>query len=316
MNDFFSNMYTGFVQISILAIIVVIGFICDKIGLYTQTTAKLTNGLLFYIITPAVVIRSFCNIQFTPQNGKTFLIALLFGVLLQVVGIFLALPFFNKNQNGCIFKYASIYGNVGYMGLPLSQAILGDEGVFICSVFISTFNLFAFTHGVVLMTRDQEKTAGRINLKKIFINPGTIGILIGMPIFLLGIPLNSAKIIYEPISMMAELNTPVAMLLFGTYIANTDLKTTFKQKESYLVVLIKLVALPALMVALGKIFNLDRSLLVATAILAGAPTANNTVMFAAQFGKDTGLASKLSALCSIISIVTLPVWIAIAEALI
>lgn len=57
----------------------------------------------------------------------------------------------------CIYKYAAIYGNVGYMALPLAEAELGAEGVFFCSGVLIPFNIFAFTHGIYLMSGESAK---------------------------------------------------------------------------------------------------------------------------------------------------------------
>lgn len=48
-------------------------------------------------------------------------------------------------------------------------------------------------------------------------------------------------------------------------------------------------------------------------IAASAPPANITVVFAAKYNKDTGLASQTVAIVSFISIVTMPLWIGLAS---
>ena len=55
------------------------------------------------------------------------------------------------------------------------------------------------------------------------------------------------------------------------------------------------------------------ALLVSCVIQAAAPSANNTVMFAAKYDRDTGVASKTVAFVSFVSIITIPVMIALAN---
>lgn len=57
---FIENMLTAAQQVAILAILVVAGLLCDKAGIYTEKASRLTNNLLFYIVTPAVIVESFC----------------------------------------------------------------------------------------------------------------------------------------------------------------------------------------------------------------------------------------------------------------
>ena len=56
-----------------------------------------------------------------------------------------------------------------------------------------------------------------------------------------------------------------------------------------------------------------RKLLTSCIISASAPTANNTVMFAAKYGRDTGLASKAVAVITFLSILTMPLMIALSQ---
>ena len=60
---FFQNMSMAAQQVAILYLIVAVGFIADRIGIFKQTTAKMSNDLLFYVITPTVIVQSFLNME-------------------------------------------------------------------------------------------------------------------------------------------------------------------------------------------------------------------------------------------------------------
>lgn len=305
---FLQNLAIAAKQVGILYIIVAVGFICDKTGLFKEKTARLSNDLLFYIITPAVIVTAFMSMDNTPENYKKLLLAFVFAVVLQVVGALLAMPFFRDKtkKDNSIYKFASNYGNVGYMALPLANAVLGAEGVFYCSVVVMVFNVFSFTHGIKIMTGEKS-----FDPKKLFLNPGTIAVLIGLPLFIFGVKL--PEIIQTPVDYLASLNTPLAMIFFGTYLANTDLKTMFKDKRIYLTALIKLILLPLCMLGLFKVLGITGALVPSIILSSSAPSANNTVMFAAKYDKDAPCASKVVALVSFISIITMPVMIALAQ---
>jgi hypothetical protein len=170
------------------------------------------------------------------------------------------------------------------------------------------FNLFSFTHGIFILGVSKDS---KINFKKMLINPGTIGVAIGLPILLSGIQL--PKIIASPLASFAALNTPLAMLIFGTYLANTDLLKMFKDKNIYLAATVKLIVLPLLMLGIFNLFNIPHDLKIAMTITSSAPSANNTVVFAGKYDLDTGTASKTVALISFMSIITMPVMIALAS---
>ena len=103
------------------------------------------------------------------------------------------------------------------------------------------------------------------------------------------------------------------MLIFGTYLANTNAKAALKEWRILTVALVKLILIPCICLGLFKLFGLSGTLLTSLIISASAPTANNTVMFAAKYDKDTGLASQTVAIVSFLSIITMPVFIGISS---
>ena len=301
-------------QVAILYVLVAVGAIADKIGIYTEKVAKSCTDLLFYIITPAVIIESFYSLEYNPETAKSLFVAIGCGFVLHIVSACISSLVFNKCDidQGCIYKYSCAYGNCGYMALPLANAVLGDEGVFYCSAVIISFQIFSFTHGIHTITKGKQGEKVKFDVKKLILNPGVISVIIGLPIFLLSLKL--PEIISSPINYIASLNTPVAMLIFGTYIANTNFRSIFKNWRIFAVALVKLIILPLLLLSAFRLVGITGSLLVALSISAGAPTANNTVMFAAKYDRNTGLASQTVAVVSFISIITLPVMIALAQA--
>lgn len=311
MQFFLQNMSAAAGQVFILYVIVAVGFIADKLHVFTEKTARASNDLLFYIVTPCVIINSFLSTSFTKATASGFAIAICCSVVAHIVGIAFAAPLFNnkEDKNSVVFKYACIYGNLGYMALPLANAVLGETGVFYCSGGVIVFNTLSFTHGIWLINKGNKDI--KFNIKTLILNPGVISVIIGLPLFLLSVKLPS--VVQQPISFIASMNTPLAMLFFGTYLANTDLKTMFKVKEQYVIMLVRLIGVPLVIMGVCKIFSLNEVLTTACMISAAAPSANNTVMFSAKYGKDTALASKIVALNSFVSIITLPVMIALSQ---
>ena len=306
---FFANMKIAAEQVAVLYIMILVGVVCDKLGVFTEKTGKACTNLLFYIITPAVIIESFLSQEFTKESAVKLLISVGCGMLMHVVAIAINTPLFSRGDHdrNCVYKYGAIYGNVGYMTLPLTAAVLGDEGVFYCSAVVMAFNVFSFTHGVFMMDNDLKK----FDPKLLILNPGIISVLIGLPFYLLSVQL--PEIIHKPITFISSTQTPVAMLVFGTFLSNTKLGDIFKNGKIFLVALSKLVVLPAIMVLLYRLMGLSGTLLTALTISACAPSANNTVMFSAKYSKDTGLAAQVVATVSFISIITIPIIIATVQ---
>ena len=310
---FWQNCLIAVKQVVILYIIVAGGYVCDKTKVFTEKTARACNNLLFCAITPCVIVNSFLTTEFSADTARGLLLAAGCAALTHVTGIVLSLPFFRdtKKPNNGIFKFASVYGNMGYMALPLAQAVLGSEGVFYCSAGIIMFQVFCFTHGAWVMSRGGETNA-KFDPKRLLLNPGVIAVCIGLPLFLLR--LKMPEVITKPISFVGSMNTPLAMLMLGTYISNAGMKTLFKNKEQYLVAAVKIIAVPLAVYGVLRLTGLvTGALLTACIIQASAPSANNTVMFAAKYDRDTGVAAKTVSFVSFASVLTMPVMIALTQ---
>ena len=307
---FLQNVLAAGQQVIILYIIVAVGFICDKTKVYTEKAARLTNDLLFYIVTPCIIIQSFTNVEFTHENFRNLMMSFIGGTVLHLAGILISLPLFNKHpiETKSVYKFAIVQGNVGYMVLPLAAAVLGEEGVFFCSGVLIPFNICQFTYGMYLM-----KGKGSFQAKSLILNPGVISVVLGLPLFILNVKL--PQIISAPVGYIASLNTPLAMLMFGTYLAKTDLKKTFFRKESYVVAVTKLFLVPLISIGIYRLLGLTGTLLTALTISASAPSANSTVMFSTKYNRDNAAASQTVAVVSFLSVITMPIMIALSQAI-
>ncbi len=310
MKLFLAYIPTAFVQVAMLGVLIAVGFTADKCRIYSEKTARATNDLLFYIVTPSVIINSFLNVELTAENGIGFLKAALIAVAFHaVLALVIGALYRKTGKDRRVFQFGTMYGNVGYMGLPLAQAVAGNMGVFYCSAAVAVFNIFAFTHGVRLMRQGDEG----MNWKKLIINPGAIGIVIGLPLFLLNVKLPT--VFSQAIGYVGGMNTPLAMIMLGTYLANTDLPDMFKRKENYAVAALKLIVWPLVGITVLYLIGVRGELLLASSVFLAAPSATNTVMFSAKYGHDAGVASKLCGFTTMLAVLTMPICMALAKAL-
>ncbi len=308
---FLQNMLTSGTQVLTLFLLAGVGFAADKLGFYTAKTAKATTNLIFYTVTPSVIINSFLKMEYSVENLRYFFIALACGMCTHFVGMALCAPFFRKlpAYRRSVYKFACIFGNMGYMCLPLAEKVVGTQGVFLCSSAVVSYNIVAFTYGIrVMSASDDQKEKPKLGLKSLILNPGVIAVLIGLPLYIFSVKLPAP--LADALSGIGSLNSPLAMIILGTYIANSDFKKLFTQKEHYLILLLKQVCMPLIMITAYRLLGLSGTVLTACGISASAPTAANTVMFAAKYEKDTAAASQAVAFGTLMAVVTMPFMIA------
>lgn len=308
---FLDNLKTIAMQVLIFYMIAGIGFVTDKIGIFKQADGKRLIDLLFNVILPIAIIRTFMTMEYSREHVKGILIAFACSLATHIFGAGLALLTFRKRslKERGIYHYATILSNAAFLALPLAKSVIGDEGIFYCSVYVAVFNIISFTLGIYEISGHEAK----IDLKKLILNPGSVAVIIGLPLFFLQpeIP----YFIDYPMQLVGNCNSPLAMIVFGTFLANSNFKNMFAKKEIYIVSLLRLVVIPLCMLGLFYLCGVRGALLVAMTISASAPTATNTAMYAAKYDNDTALGSELAAQSTVLSIATMPVVVALASIL-
>lgn len=308
---FLENLKTIALQVLILYLIAGVGFVTDKTGIFKQKDAKRLIDLLFNVILPIAIIHTFMTMEYSAEHVKGILFAFICAFATHIFGMLISLLTFRKRslKERGIYHYATILSNAAFLALPLAKSVIGTAGIFYCSVYVAVFNMVAFTIGIYEISGHEAK----LDLKKIILNPGTISVLIGLPLFFL--QLDIPYIIEYPMELVGSCNSPLAMIVFGTFLANSSFKNMFAKKEIYFVSFLRLLVIPLCMIGVFYLCGVRGPLLIAMAISASAPTATNTAMYAAKYGNDTALGSELAAQSSVLSIITMPVVVALASLL-
>ena len=288
-------------QVTVVFILIAVGFILKKTKTVNEEGVKQLANILLLFVTPSVLITAYQR-DFKPELALNLLIAVLFSIIIHIVMILISSIIYRKEPSNKyrINIFSSIYSNCGYMAVPLLSAVLGDTGVFYGSAYLAIFNILVWTHGVSVYSGSIKS----LSLKKAFINPGVIGSLISLILFFFSIKL--PPIILEPVKYMAGLNTPLAMLILGSYLANVDFKKTFKKLSIYGVFFLRLILFPTIAFFLARLMNLQSEVLAANLICAACPVATISTLFAARYDLDAGYSSEIVSISTLLSIITIP----------
>ncbi len=296
-----------FNQVAILFILILLGAVLSRAKIITKNGAAVMTDICLTVVTPCVIIKSFMR-EFTRDSLNMLLTSFLLAFLSHLLFIIISRAVTDKDKSReRVLQFAAVFSNCGFMAIPLQQAILGDEGVFIGSAFIAIFNLFTWSYGIILMSGDKKY----LSPKKLVLNPGIIGLAIGLVIFFFSLPIPS--IASEPVSYLAALNTPLPMMIIGFHLSESNPFSIFKDIKALLVIALRLAFLPAVAIALMYLGGIRGTMLVSTAISCCAPTAATTTMFASKFGADTSLSVSIVSLSTLMSLITIPLAVTIAQ---
>ena len=294
-------------QVGVLFALMVVGFLCNRRKLLNAVAIKGVTELLVLIVTPCVIVHSFIQQKFAPSLLGDLGWALAVSVFAHVVGAaiaFLCLHDRNPNRGG-VLRFAVIFSNAGFMGIPLEYALLGADGVFFGAMYVVVFNLLCWSLGVAVMCRGMKN----VGLRALFVNAGTVGVALGLPFFLFSLKL--PEVLGRPVAMLADLNTPLAMIMVGWYLAETDFRPVLRCGAAYGVAALRLVAVPLVVIAAfvgvrACVPALNPVMAVAISTAAAAPTAALTTVIAARYDKDVSAATSLVSGTTLLSILTMP----------
>mgnify|MGYP000896133739 FL=1 len=292
-------------QMGIMYILMFIGFIVYRKKIIDEKGSRQMANLLVWVINPLVMLMSY-QMEFSMEKLKQLGISFALSLVSMIIGIIIAEIIFKDNQG--IDKFAVSFANGGFIGIPLVTNILGAENVFFLSAYFVCFWVLNYTYGIYRISEDKSL----VSLKKILGNPGIIAIIVGFLIFIS--PVKLPKIVYDAFNFIGNTNTPIAMIVLGTYIAESGLTTLFTNKRTYFICFIKLIVIPLIMVGIYKLLpsslnDIKKVLLIAMS----APVAVTVSMFSQIYGKDYKYAAQLVGLSTLLSLVTIPLIMHIAD---
>ena len=289
-----------------MLIMVIVGFAGVKLGILGETETGAITKTVLNVTCPMLILASYMQ-PFDPAKAKGLLLALALGVLIHVVGIVLGMLVIRKNGNPDwqIERMAVVYGNVGFMGIPLMSAMFGSEAVFYLSTICLVYNFLIWTHGLLLMTGKMDKAS----LKKVFISPNIACMAVGLIIFLCRIPV--PDIIASPVSSIGNCTTPLAMLASGAIIARSSLKGALKNPRLYFISALRLFAVPAIVFVCVRALHVPYMVALTAFTAAACPLGAMVTMFAVEHKCNAPYASGIFTFTTILSLITIPALIAL-----
>lgn len=294
-------------QIVILFIAIAIGYIANKAKILTSDGNRVLTKIVLNIAMPCTILDSVIGREVSFSSGDAFVflgVAALAMVVAILVSWFLPKLLKTPPEEAGIFRFMAAFGNVGFMGYPLGEAIFGPESVFYIALFNIPYTLISYSVGIALVSGGK----GRIDLRK-FLNIPLIMGVITVIIFLLKIRMPA--VVVSTVSMFAKVTTPGAMLVTGSTLAMLPFKEVFLEKRMYVVSFVKLILLPVVTFFLFRLFISDKLMLGVATVLMATPIATNSTMLAMEYGGDEKLGSKGIFVSTLLSAATVPILVSL-----
>ncbi len=295
------NFYTMAETQATLFIYILVGFFIRKKNWITKSTRKELIDVIINVLLPCMIFESFNQSLTTQQLISASL----------VLGVAFAVSFFSvligkiafrsyPTQQQVIMKYGTLVPNSGFAGLPMISTIYGSLGLFYASIFVIPNRIFMWSAGISMFTQVDRKK----RIKSVLLNPGIIAVFIGILRMLSGITL--PVFIDKSLNGMGSCTTALSMIMVGSILADTDVKTILSCGSLHLT-FIRLILLPVITLMVLRYLCFDAVPMATAVILTGMPVGSTTAILAEKYGADAGFASKCVFLSTVLSLITIPV---------
>lgn len=292
-------------QLIQLFMMICIGFVIAKTGLFEGDFNQKLTKFVLNLTMPCMIIAS----VMTPQNVtialKDIMISTILLVLVLPVFAYICIYLLPFIKHKGLYMFMMMYPNVGFMGFPLMQSIFGNESILSTAIINMSFNLSLFTLGVIVMNYGQTDRP-QLQLKNL-LSPGVISSLIAILIYILKIEL--PKVIVNPITLIGNMTTPLAMIIIGVTLAVYKIRDIFSDVKVYFFTIFIDVIIPIIFYPFISAFIGDAMLQGMTLIILAMPVANGAVLFAKTYGQDEFLAAKTVFISTLMAIITIPLLV-------
>lgn len=288
-------------QVVAMFLMMVIGAVLYRGQLVDNAGSKQLSNVALYVATPAVILQSLAT-TFDAAKMAAGAACMALSFIFTLVSAGVARLYFRDRQRAA--QLGITISNMGFMGIPLVQSVLGEEYVFYISACMAGQVPLIWSYGIWLISQDTSK----ISLKKIATNPSIVAVVVGIVLFCCSIDLTG--VIKVTAQDMGNLNTGLAMLVMGIYLAQTDLRSLVRDRNLYAACALRLLAVPAIVIAAMVLLPLDPIVKLVVVIALSTPCGTVSAMFPQMFGGDYRFGAGLVSVSTLLSLVLMPLVLA------
>lgn len=288
-------------QMGMIVILVAIGVYLYKRKIVNDAVSQKLSVIVIDICNPAMILSSMISGQ-VKASHQDLLIALGIGAafyfLLVLLGFVLPRLLRVKKDKRRFFNMMTVYTNIGFIGLPVTKAILPDDALLYVVVCNVMYALLFYTHGVTVLSSGKEK----MNLRKV-LSPGTVTAVLGL--IACWFQFTPPTIITSTVSYIGNATVFLSMSLLGISIARSDLMKGLKDVRLWAFVVVRLILLPVAVFFTLRAFGLNQVLVLGFSLMALMPVGNLPLIQAEKTGEETETLSNGIAVTTFVSMGTI-----------
>ncbi len=317
------NFWVPFFQMIVLFGMMATGFFCYKKDWIDDAASSKLSKVVVNIFNPLLIINGVLGQSGSADGDKirmNLILIVAYFVILILFGYLVVLVLRPKQTERTIYRLMSAFSNVGFMGIPVTKCVFGDDAVVYVAFYILVYNLLLYTYGTMLTKKaaaengvtDGMKADGAGNagggVKKALkqmMNPGVAASLLAIIIFGAGIQV--PDFVASFCDYMGNATVPLSMFLIGVTVAQANVKSMLGDMRTYLYIVLRMLGLPILLILLMKRLPIDPVVFGVFIIEIGMPVGGIVTIMTKESGADADCCTRGTVLSTMASILTIPV---------
>jgi predicted permease len=294
------------VMITLFAIAVV-GYAAGKMKYMGGEFDRKLSSLVINWTCPALILSSAMTGELPDRRYILPLLAIstFTYVVLTALAWGLARLMTKRVEQRGIVAFALVFGNVGFMGYPVVDAIFGHQAVFYAAV-LNVVNTFAiFTVGTMMITGGEGADSKHFNKKVLYSTP-MLAAYLSMLIVALNID-NIPGYISQPLTMIGNITVPAALMIIGSSMSQLPLRALLGSPLIYATTLLRLCLLPVGVHFLCLALGFDPYVTYINTMVIAMPVATYGTILCLKYNRDTTLITEMTFTTTLLSILTIPV---------
>lgn len=286
-------------QVLVLFLLILSGFIAVKTKSINEAGVRGLNAFVVNFALPGMAIA-----KLQQEASSELMLDLAYVAILTVVSMlaFGAIIWFGLCRRAPRPQRASMTGmamltNIGFIGLPIMSAALGDDKLIYGIIYAGVSNLVIWSIGVMIYDRSAW------NWKRMFLIPTLIASIIGLILFVAGIRL--PDVLFETLDMLGQTTTPLAMFIIGTRLTELRLRDMCDAKLLLLCAL-RLIVFPLAIYGLCQILGVSEWVRSSVMLATAMPCGTALVIQAENYHGDVALTSRGVAISTLLCVATIP----------
>jgi predicted permease len=272
-----------------IAVVIAVGYVLAACRVLDETAQTTLARVAFFVASPCLLLTVMSKTDVAHALSRN-LLATAAGVVVAGLPYAVVARVYWKRRidETVIGTMCSAYCNAGNLGLPIAAYVLGNAALIAPMLLLQLVVLQPIALALLDAGRTGSFSVGRALLTPLT-NPLTVGTLLGGVLALTGWRLPS--FVADPIGLVGAMAVPGVLLAYGISLRLGPLPGRgVPATELALVSALKLVAQPLGAYLAGRALGLDRAALLALAVTAALPSAQNIFVHATRFARQQTLA--------------------------